>query len=124
MIYIMYTIHAASAAERNCGAMGKIFFGALMTSFFPNCRKTTQGRQYSKAWQKTLLKKPLNFKHYKRNINTANIIIIVLYYNFIGPLSRFVALVRSEPGTSCPPPAHPVSRRACMQQVSKHCIVL
>ena len=64
MIYIMYTIHAASAAERNCG---KKFFGALMTSFFPNCRETTQGRQYSKALQKTLLKKPLNFKHYKRN---------------------------------------------------------
>ena len=58
-----------------------------MTSYFPNCRKTTQGRQYSKALQKILMKKPLNFKHYKHNINTANLIIIILYYNFIGPLT-------------------------------------
>ena len=87
--------HNAGPPREIVGPRAKFFSGAPTTSFFPNCRKTTQGRQYSKALQKTLMKNLLNFKHYRHNINTANIIIIIiiLYNNFIGPLPRFGALI-------------------------------
>ncbi len=57
-----------------------------MTSFFETAENTTQCKQYSKALQKTIMKKPFEFKHCKHNINPVNIIIFI-YYNFIDPLS-------------------------------------